>query len=60
MLNHVLMTYPHLSAVLCVQRLMGIGSTGSCWSVIMALACFISWVFGVVFGIVPVVYDWIK
>lgn len=50
----------YVSAILCVQRFVGIRSTGSCWSVIMVLACFTSWVFGVVFGIVPVIYDWIK
>ncbi|XP_076150054.1 visual pigment-like receptor peropsin [Alosa pseudoharengus] len=47
-------------AILCVQRFMGIRSTGSCWSVVMVLACFTSWLFGVVFGIVPVIYGWIK
>ncbi|KAL2097362.1 hypothetical protein ACEWY4_006569 [Coilia grayii] len=47
-------------SILCVQRLMDIHSTGSCLSVIMALACFAYWLFGVVFGLVPVVYDWIK
>ncbi|XP_063076553.1 visual pigment-like receptor peropsin [Engraulis encrasicolus] len=47
-------------SILCVQKLTGIQSTGSCLSVIMALACLASWLFGVVFGIVPVIYDWIK
>ncbi|KAJ8373045.1 hypothetical protein AAFF_G00271730 [Aldrovandia affinis] len=47
-------------AILCVQRTMGVASTGSCLSVVMAAACLTSWVTGVVFGGVPVVYNWIR
>ncbi|XP_028831602.1 C5a anaphylatoxin chemotactic receptor 1 [Denticeps clupeoides] len=47
-------------AVLCVQRVTGIASSGSSWSVVTALACLASWITGVVFGIVPVAHYWIK
>ncbi|XP_030643671.1 beta-1 adrenergic receptor [Chanos chanos] len=47
-------------AVLCVQRFLGVPSTGSGLSVIMALACLASWLTGIIFGAVPVIYDWIK
>ncbi|XP_073330495.1 uncharacterized protein [Pagrus major] len=47
-------------ATLCVQRLIGVVSTeGACFVVIVTV-CLASWVTGVVFGSVPVVYDWIK
>ncbi|KAL7404723.1 hypothetical protein ABVT39_018544 [Epinephelus coioides] len=47
-------------AVLCLQRLIGIPSTGSALFVVIATACLTSWVTGIVFGSVPVVYSWIK
>uniref|UniRef100_UPI0037E7164D parapinopsin n=1 Tax=Semicossyphus pulcher TaxID=241346 RepID=UPI0037E7164D len=47
-------------AVLCVQRLIGPASTGSPLLVVMVTACLSSWVTGVVFGSVPVIYTWIK
>jgi len=49
------------SAVLCVQRFMGIPSKGkSAMSIVMAVACVASWCIGAIFGAVPVVYDWIR
>lgn len=48
------------TAILCVQRLIGVVSTGSPRFVVMVTACLASWVTGVVFGSVPVVYAWIK
>nr|XP_046256897.1 galanin receptor type 1 [Scatophagus argus] len=47
-------------AILCVQRLIGIVTTGSAPFAVMVTACLVSWVTGVVFGSVPVVYAWIK
>ncbi|XP_076583804.1 uncharacterized protein LOC143319096 [Chaetodon auriga] len=47
-------------AILCVQRLIGMVSTGNACFVVMVTACLASWVTGVVFGSVPVVYAWIK
>ncbi|XP_065816991.1 opsin-1, short-wave-sensitive 1 [Labrus bergylta] len=47
-------------AILCVQRLIGPASTGSALFAVMVTACLASWVTGVVFGSVPVVYAWIK
>ncbi|XP_061100307.1 beta-1 adrenergic receptor [Conger conger] len=47
-------------AILCLQRTMRVASTGSCLSVVMAVASLTSWVTGVVVGSVPVVYDWIR
>ncbi|KAM3624288.1 uncharacterized protein V6R79_021561 [Siganus canaliculatus] len=47
-------------AILCMQRLIGIISTGSPFFFVMVAACLASWVTGVVFGSVPVVYSWIK
>ncbi|XP_042340367.1 red-sensitive opsin [Plectropomus leopardus] len=47
-------------AVLCVQRLIGKASTRSPLFVVMVTACLTSWVTGVVFGSVPVVYNWIR
>ncbi|KAM9857679.1 uncharacterized protein ACBR49_001291 [Aulostomus maculatus] len=47
-------------AVLCVQRLIGVAASRSAVFVVMVTACLASWVTGVVFGSVPVVYDWIR
>ncbi|XP_036372552.1 beta-1 adrenergic receptor [Megalops cyprinoides] len=47
-------------AILCLQRTTGVASTGSRLSIVMAAACVTSWVTGLVFGSVPVVYDWIR
>ncbi|CAL8333126.1 unnamed protein product [Merluccius merluccius] len=47
-------------AILCVQRLLGMPSRGSVFFVFLVVTCLASWVSGVVFGIVPVVYTWIK
>ncbi|KAI4832237.1 hypothetical protein KUCAC02_015211, partial [Chaenocephalus aceratus] len=46
--------------ILCVQRLIGMASTGSALFVVMVTACLTSWVTGLVFGSVPVVYAWIR
>ncbi|KAM7418309.1 hypothetical protein PAMA_015768 [Pampus argenteus] len=48
------------AAILCVQRLIGGASSRSVPFVVMVIACLTSWVTGVVFGSVPVVYDWIR
>uniref|UniRef100_A0A3Q3FVG7 Si:dkey-9i23.8 n=1 Tax=Labrus bergylta TaxID=56723 RepID=A0A3Q3FVG7_9LABR len=48
------------SIILCVQRLIGPASTGSALFAVMVTACLASWVTGVVFGSVPVVYAWIR
>ncbi|XP_060780987.1 beta-3 adrenergic receptor [Neoarius graeffei] len=47
-------------ALLCVQRYMGLASTRRCLSVILIIACLASWLFGAVFGMVPVIYDWVR
>eukprot|EP00063_Salmo_salar_P075925 XP_014050760.1 PREDICTED: parapinopsin-like isoform X3 [Salmo salar] len=47
-------------AILCVQRAKGVASTGRGASVVVALACLASWLTGVVFGSIPVVYNWIR
>ncbi|XP_063739910.1 parapinopsin isoform X2 [Eleginops maclovinus] len=47
-------------AILCVQRLISMASTGSVLFVVMVTACLASWVTGLVFGSVPVVYAWIR
>ncbi|XP_078146296.1 uncharacterized protein LOC139914572 [Centroberyx gerrardi] len=47
-------------AILCVQRLMGAASIGNAVFSAMVMACLASWVTGVVFGSVPVIYAWIK
>ncbi|KAI3353220.1 hypothetical protein L3Q82_019259, partial [Scortum barcoo] len=47
-------------AILCVQRLIGMASTGSALFVVMVTACLTSWVTGMVFGSVPVFFSWIK
>ncbi|XP_056266061.1 blue-sensitive opsin isoform X2 [Pseudoliparis swirei] len=47
-------------AILCVQQLFGMASTRSPLFVVMVTACLASWVTGVVFGSMPVVYAWIR
>ncbi|MBN3305402.1 OPSB protein, partial [Amia calva] len=47
-------------AILCVQRCVGVASTGSWKTVIVVIACITSWVTGLVFGSVPVVFQWIR
>ncbi|KAM9769303.1 uncharacterized protein ACNS7B_016937 [Menidia menidia] len=47
-------------AILCIQRAMGPSSAESPVFVVMATACSASWLTGVVFGSVPVVYAWIR
>ncbi|XP_033181047.1 galanin receptor type 1 [Mastacembelus armatus] len=47
-------------AILCVQQLIGMASTGSVLFAVTITACLASWVTGVVFGSVPVIYDWIR
>ncbi|KAJ8000906.1 hypothetical protein DPEC_G00185250 [Dallia pectoralis] len=47
-------------AILCVQRATGVAYTRSAVSHVMAMACPASWVTGVVFGSIPVVYHWIR
>lgn len=49
-----------LAAILCLQRLIGVASTGSPIFLVLATGCLASWLSGVVFGIVPVVYAWIR
>uniref|UniRef100_A0A3B4Y9A9 Si:dkey-9i23.8 n=1 Tax=Seriola lalandi dorsalis TaxID=1841481 RepID=A0A3B4Y9A9_SERLL len=46
------------SILLCVQRLIGRASRGSALFVVIVTACSVSWVTGMVFGSVPVVYTW--
>ncbi|XP_034157315.2 beta-1 adrenergic receptor [Pangasianodon hypophthalmus] len=47
-------------ALLCVQRYMGLASTRRCMSVILVVACLASWLLGAMFGVVPVIYDWVR
>ncbi|XP_034543066.1 visual pigment-like receptor peropsin [Notolabrus celidotus] len=47
-------------AILCVQRMIGPASTRSALFSVMVTACLATWVTGVVFGSIPVVYTWIK
>ncbi|KAL3997070.1 hypothetical protein ACER0C_009726 [Sarotherodon galilaeus] len=47
-------------AVLCVQRSIGINSIDGAIFVVMVTACLASWVTGVVFGSIPIVYAWIR
>ncbi|XP_053274200.1 parapinopsin [Pleuronectes platessa] len=47
-------------AILCVQRLIGRASTRRALFVVMVAACSASWVTGLVFGSIPVIYAWIK
>ncbi|KAI4881225.1 hypothetical protein NFI96_033463 [Prochilodus magdalenae] len=49
-----------LTALICVQRFLDIDFRGYRWSVIMAMACLASWLMGTVFGMVPVIYDWVR
>lgn len=49
-----------LAAILCLQQLIGVASTGSPVFLVLATGCLASWLSGVVFGIVPVVYAWIR
>ncbi|KAF3687074.1 Visual pigment-like receptor peropsin [Channa argus] len=43
-----------------VKRLIGRASTGRIPFVVMVTACSASWVTGMVFGIIPVVYTWVR
>ncbi|XP_066534375.1 formyl peptide receptor-related sequence 6 [Hoplias malabaricus] len=47
-------------ALICVQQFLDKDSKGKRLSIILAMACLGSWLMGVVFGIVPVVYDWVR
>ncbi|XP_028999488.1 rhodopsin [Betta splendens] len=47
-------------AVLCLQRFIGRASTERPCFVAMVIACSASWVMGLVFGSVPVIYSWIR
>ncbi|KAI5617486.1 C3a anaphylatoxin chemotactic receptor, partial [Silurus asotus] len=47
-------------AILCVQQYTGLASTRRCFSVIIILACSATWLLGAVFGVVPVIYDWVR
>ncbi|XP_074521318.1 pinopsin [Halichoeres trimaculatus] len=47
-------------AVLSIQRLIGPASTAGAVFGVMVTVCLASWLTGVVFGSVPVVYNWIK
>lgn len=43
-----------------MQRLIGTIAAGSPRFFVLVTVCLASWVTGVVFGTVPVVYDWIR
>ncbi|XP_047008703.1 C5a anaphylatoxin chemotactic receptor 1 [Ictalurus punctatus] len=47
-------------ALLCVQQYMGLLSTRGCFFVMLIVACLASWLLGTVFGMVPVIYDWVR
>ncbi|XP_072533298.1 C5a anaphylatoxin chemotactic receptor 1 [Salminus brasiliensis] len=47
-------------ALLCLQRYVGTDSRERRWSVIITVACLASWLTGSVFGIVPVIYEWVR
>lgn len=47
-------------AILCLQQLIGVASTGNPAFLFLFTGCLVSWVSGVVFGTIPVVYDWIR
>ncbi|XP_027874100.1 melatonin receptor type 1B [Xiphophorus couchianus] len=47
-------------AILSAQRLIGASSTGSAVLGFIAAACLTSWVTGLVFGSIPVIYDWVR
>uniref|UniRef100_A0A3P9AQX9 Si:dkey-9i23.8 n=1 Tax=Maylandia zebra TaxID=106582 RepID=A0A3P9AQX9_9CICH len=59
LLKFVLVSSSIGSTVLCVQRSIGINSIDGAIFVVMVTACLASWVTGVVFGSIPVVYAWI-
>ncbi|XP_062852361.1 beta-1 adrenergic receptor [Trichomycterus rosablanca] len=46
--------------LLCVQRYVGPASTGRRFSAIITVACLAFWLSGTVFGVVPVIYDWVR
>uniref|UniRef100_A0A3Q2ECV6 Si:dkey-9i23.8 n=1 Tax=Cyprinodon variegatus TaxID=28743 RepID=A0A3Q2ECV6_CYPVA len=48
-----------VKAILSVQRLIGLPSTRTAVFGAMATACLTSWMTGVVFGSIPVIYDWV-
>ncbi|XP_047668596.1 beta-1 adrenergic receptor [Tachysurus fulvidraco] len=47
-------------ALLCVQRYMGLLFTRRGLSVILIVACLASWLLGAIFGVVPVIYKWVR
>ncbi|XP_017565674.1 C5a anaphylatoxin chemotactic receptor 1 [Pygocentrus nattereri] len=47
-------------ALLCIQPFLEMDSNGKRLSVITATVCLASWLMGVVFGTVPVIYDWVR
>ncbi|GAA6096438.1 beta-1 adrenergic receptor [Tachysurus ichikawai] len=47
-------------ALLCVQRYMGLLFTRRVLSVILIVACLASWLLGAIFGVVPVIYEWVR
>ncbi|XP_076004247.1 uncharacterized protein LOC142996988 isoform X2 [Genypterus blacodes] len=47
-------------ALLCVQWLVGVTFIGRALFTVMVTACLASWVTGVVFGSIPIVYNWIR
>ncbi|XP_047433308.1 galanin receptor type 1 [Mugil cephalus] len=47
-------------AILCVQRQIGMATTGNAPFVVMVIGCMASWVTGSVFGSIPVIYAWIR
>ncbi|KAK5618712.1 hypothetical protein CRENBAI_013092 [Crenichthys baileyi] len=47
-------------AILSVERLIGMPSTRGALFGAMAAACLISWVTGVVFGSIPVIFNWVR
>ncbi|KAF5900678.1 beta-1 adrenergic receptor-like, partial [Clarias magur] len=47
-------------ALLCVQRFIGLSSTRRCLSVTLTVGCLASWLLGTVFGMVPVIFEWVR
>ncbi|KAK1791900.1 hypothetical protein P4O66_013875 [Electrophorus voltai] len=47
-------------AILTVQRFVGLASTQRRLSVVMVIACLASWLMGATFGMVPVIYNWVR
>ncbi|KAM9476644.1 beta-4C adrenergic receptor isoform 2-T3 [Clarias gariepinus] len=47
-------------ALLCVQRFMGLSSTRRWLSVTLTVACLASWLLGAIFGMVPVIFEWVR